>query len=276
MEVIYVTDSSKQINSEPHIMAIGFFDGVHLGHQELLKRARTLAEKDAVPFTAMTFSPHPDEVIKGETDREYLTPLPQKIEKMAAMGVDKLFVMRFDRTFASLPPTDFINDYIVRIHTKHVVVGFDFTFGFKAQGNTELLRRESRNQFGLSIIPKKTYLNKKISSTLLRELIGNGEVDMVPYYLGTSHQVKVKVKAGQQSHIGSVKVKTIGNYILPKPGMYHVKVSDGETTVHGTFHRYDDREMDYELDVNGLTDCLNKELSVEFLNKLSEARSISV
>lgn len=275
MEVIYVTHASEQINRKPHVMAIGFFDGVHLGHQELLNRAKSLAKKDDVLFTALTFSPHPDEVIKGDKDRTYLTPLPQKIEKMAALGVDKLFVVRFDKIFASLPPNDFINDYIVGTNTKHVVVGFDFTFGFKAQGNTQFLRKESRNhQFGLSVIPKKTYMNEKISSTLVKKLIGCGEVEMVPYYLGTNHQVKVKID--QQTNKDRLKVQSLDEYTLPKPGIYHVSVSDGEKIVHGEFYRYSYSRIDYEIIATGLHDCLNKELSIVFLSKVSEASVVSV
>lgn len=144
MEVINLTHLDDQISQKPHIMAIGFFDGVHLGHQELLNRAKELARKQNVLFTAMTFSPHPDEVLKGNKNRKYLMTLPEKIKKMEAMGVDKLFVMEFDRTFASFLPADFIQRYILNSNTKHVVVGFDFTFGFKAQGNTQLLQKESK------------------------------------------------------------------------------------------------------------------------------------
>src|SRR5699024_1962980 len=85
MEVIHITQASKQFNKVAHVMAIGFFDGVHLGHQELLNHAKSLAEKNNVLFTALTFSPHPDEVIKGDKNRKYITPLPQKIEKMRAL-----------------------------------------------------------------------------------------------------------------------------------------------------------------------------------------------
>lgn len=274
MEVIYVTRASEQINTEPHVMAVGFFDGIHLGHQELLKRAKSLAVENNVLFTALTFSPHPDEVIKGDTDRKYLTPLPQKIRKMETLGVDKLFVMRFDKTFASLPPSDFIKDYIVGTNTRHVVVGFDFTFGFKAQGNTLLLRKEANNQkFGLSIIPKKTYLDEKISSTLIKELIGDGKVDKVPYCLGTNHQVSVKIQ--QQKNTEQFQIQMLGSYILPKPGIYHVEVSDGEKTVHGEFLRYSYSELDNEVAFSGLQDCLHKELSIVFLSSVTEASVIT-
>jgi|SRR5690625_1715685 len=274
MEVIYLNHASKQMNKDPHVMAIGFFDGVHLGHQELLNHARSLAFENKVLFTALTFSPHPDEVIKGEIDREYLTPLPQKIEKMASLGVEKLFVMTFDKSFASLAPIDFIKEYIVGKNIKHVVVGFDFTFGYKAQGDTKLLQEHSNNgKYGLSIIPKKMYMDEKISSTLLRKLIGDGEVGMVPYYLGENHQVKVKtryIKAGKR-----MTVQAMSDYILPKPGRYHVKIVDGDKTTYGEFVRCANAELDNEIIMSELQ-SLHQELTIVFLNKVLEDNIISI
>jgi riboflavin kinase/FMN adenylyltransferase len=89
----------------------------------------------------MTFDPHLNEVIKGEKDRRYLTPLASKIEKMAAIGVDKLFVIHLNLPFASLTALEFINQYILGLKAKHIVVGFDFTFGFKALGTVDYLQK---------------------------------------------------------------------------------------------------------------------------------------
>src|SRR5690625_811943 len=125
MEVIYLNHLSKLDGIKDHVMAIGFFDGVHLGHQQLLQTANRLAKTKGIESSALTFSPHPDEVIKGDKNRKYLTPLQEKIAKIAACGIEKLYVMNFDKHFASLPPTDFMEKYIVSMNAKHVVVGFD-------------------------------------------------------------------------------------------------------------------------------------------------------
>ncbi|MFC4557889.1 FAD synthetase family protein [Virgibacillus kekensis] len=271
MEVIYVTHPMKRINTDEHVMAIGFFDGIHLGHQELLNRARQLARNNDVLFTAMTFSPHPDEVIKGDKERKYLTPLEQKVEKMAEFGVDKLFVVTFNKTFASLSPTDFINEYIIGTNTKHVVVGYDFTFGFKAKGNTEFLYTESnKHGFGLSVVPKKTFMGKKISSSLLRELLQDGDVDAIPYHLGEPYSVKVRVV--QQIWPGIVKVQVADNFLLPKKGSYHVEIVNGNRIIIGQFDR--DSYTD-ELIITGLNDCIVKEVSIAFLSMVASARTVS-
>lgn len=275
MEVVYLSHLDEQIKKEPHIMAIGFFDGVHLGHQELLNHAKELAYKNNALFTAMTFSPHPDEVIKGDKDRRYLMSLPQKINRMAAMGVDKLFVMKFDRTFASLPPTDFIKNYIVGLNVRHVVVGFDFTFGFKAQGNAELLRKESKkgNQFGLSVIPKKSYLQEKISSTRIKELLQDGNVDLVPYYLGNHYEVNVNIF--QYSINGNTVIKLNNKSVLPAIGTYFVDVIQGAKTLRGIFHQYSESSTDNELELNEPISKLDDGCFIVFLSKVKTARSVS-
>ncbi|GIO22733.1 FAD synthetase family protein [Oceanobacillus sp. J11TS1] len=276
MEVVYLTHLDEQIDQEPHIMAIGFFDGIHLGHQALLNHAKKLAYEKNVLFTAMTFSPHPDEVIRGDKNRKYLMPLPQKINRMAEMGVDKLFVMTFDRTFASLPPADFIQTYIVGLNVKHVVVGFDFTFGFKAQGNNDLLRRESRksSQFGLSVIPKKTYLHEKISSTLIKELIQRGELDLVPYYLGANYEVEVNIL--DYSTNGNIVVQPNHKSLLPAPGIYNVEVIQGEKRLYGKFYHHPESRTENELELNEPLYELDKTCSIAFMSEVRTARSVSV
>ncbi|PZD84263.1 hypothetical protein DTX80_12990 [Bacilli bacterium] len=276
MEVVYLSHLDEQIKKEPHIMAIGFFDGVHLGHQELLNHAKKLAYKNNALFTAMTFSPHPDEVIKGDKDRRYLMSLPQKIKRMAAMGVDKLFVMKFDRTFASLPPTDFIKNYIVGLNVRHVVVGFDFTFGFKAKGNTELLRKQSHKskQFGLSVIPKKSYMQEKISSTRIKELIQDGKVDLVPYYLGTHYEMSVNIF--QYGINGNIVIQPYNKSILPAAGSYFVDVIQKGKTLQGVFHRYSELSFNHQLELNEPLYKLDDVDSIVFLSKVKTERSVLV
>ncbi|BAC14827.1 riboflavin kinase : FMN adenylylate transferase (riboflavin biosynthesis) [Oceanobacillus iheyensis HTE831] len=275
MEVINLTHRDKQLSQIPHIMAVGFFDGVHLGHQELLKHAKELARKQNILFTAMTFSPHPDEVLKGDKNRKYLMSLSQKIKKMESIGVDKLFVMEFDYTFASLLPAEFIQKYIVNSNTKHVVVGFDFTFGFKAQGNTTYLQKESEKLgFGLSVIPKKTYLQEKISSTLVRGLIQEGNVDLVPYYLGSNYEVSVHVL--QYKINGNIIVHPSEKSIFPSPGSYLVKVKHGTKTLNGKFHQFSNSRGDNTLELNEPVHEFRDDCSIEFVSRVKFTESLSV
>lgn len=250
LEIIRLTYpvDQKFHSNEPHVMALGFFDGVHLGHQSLLMKAKRIAEQKKVAFTAMTFDPHPDELIKKEKDRKYLTPLPIKAEIMRKLGVDKLFVMTFDKAFASLPPADFVDNYILEMQAIHVVVGFDFTFGLKAKGNTYYLQTMSEYKaFDVTVVSKKTYNNEKISSTLLRRLIRDGDVNLVPYYLGNHYEIR-----GQLGHLNVHQTEATNiyfddKYILPRPGAYHVEIRNGKDAFEGVFKRPSSPEESCEI-----------------------------
>ncbi|WP_171038105.1 FAD synthetase family protein [Aquibacillus sediminis] len=272
MEVVYLNHSDDKVNVKPHVMAVGFFDGIHKGHQALLSHAKQLARDANLSFTAMTFSPHPDVVLKGDTNRKYIMLLQQKIRRMEAMGVDKLFVIHFDRSFASLPPSEFITKYIVDMNTRHIVVGFDFTFGFKALGNTNMLRRESIKQsFGLSVIPKKTYLKDKISSTLVRELISKGEMNLIPSYLGTNYQIQATLHVTKANQL---IVKPTEAFLLPKSGAYDVEISQHDRKIRGIYHCYTDSED--ELDLSASLLDMDQVCSIEFLARIETTRSVSI
>ncbi|MFD2924514.1 adenylyltransferase/cytidyltransferase family protein [Halobacillus naozhouensis] len=277
MEIVRLTHPLKESLSpkESHVMAVGFFDGVHLGHQDLIKQAKRIADQENRTLTAMTFDPHPDEVIKEETDRKYLTPLPAKAERLARFGCEKLFVVSFDKAFASLPPADFINDYVISLNTKNVVVGFDFTFGYKAKGDTEYLQKKSlKKPFNVTVIPKKTYDKEKISSTLLKSVIREGHVHLVPYYLGKHYEVIGHINT-LRSRGKTIKVDPIGRYLLPKPGLYQVQVKDGKRTLQGLFRLFPSIEEESEITVNGLIDPHVNKISIQFTNEISSTAMIS-
>ncbi|WP_342387951.1 FAD synthetase family protein [Salinicoccus bachuensis] len=246
MEVIHLDHSAIPTIKEEHVMAIGFFDGVHLGHQKLLDEARDLAERKGCKFSVMTFSPHPSEVIRKDSDFQYLMTLPQKVAKMERLGVDTLFITKFDLNFASLQPTEFVQQYIRDINVCHVVVGFDFTFGFKAQGNTELLKRECSNEpWGVSIIPKKKCDEEKISSTRLRSMVKAGDFSSIPECLGEYYSIRVKI--GVQKTSCHYTVHTDPKITLPASGIYDVEVRTPQGMRYGLLQVHE--EKGFELSV---------------------------
>lgn len=224
VEVIYLSNDNVEEYTEEQVMAIGFFDGVHLGHQALLAKAKKISDKENAYFAAMTFNPHPDEVIEGNYDRMYLTPLTEKIKKMSSIGVERLYIVTFDSCFASLSPNDFIKKYIVRLNVIHVIVGFDFRFGFKAKGNTKVLQGLSeKHLFGLTVISKKTFQGEKISSTKIRNLIKVGMFEKVPYYMGENYQLNVTPT--KRLGRNKMEVKSLDKYLIPDVGSYLVEVA---------------------------------------------------
>ena len=246
MEVIHLDHSAIPAMKEQHVMAIGFFDGVHLGHQELLNEARNLAERKGCKFSVMTFSPHPSEVVRKNSSFRYLMTLPQKVAKMKRLGIDTLFITKFDLNFASLRPTEFVQKYIRDINACHVVVGFDFTFGFKAQGDAELLKQECSNEFwGVSVISKKECAEEKISSTRIRNMVKAGEFSSIPECLGEHYSVRVDVDAGETAchYIVHADPKAT----LPVSGDYDVEVTISQGKKHGRLKIHEERAIELRM-----------------------------
>lgn len=130
LDIIHVQHPLSSIytaEAEPCVLALGFFDGVHLGHQELINLAKRIAKQQDLKLAVMTFFPHPKQIIgNDQTPQTYITPLEQKAKLMQDLGVDTLMVVNFDSAFANLSPSDFIEDYLCGFKCKHAVAGFDF------------------------------------------------------------------------------------------------------------------------------------------------------
>lgn len=280
MEIEYVThslDAALTMN-EPHVMALGFFDGVHLGHQYLFQQAKAIAKKENNMFTVMTFDPHPNEIIKRETDRRYITPLDSKLERISAFGADKIFVMKFNFPFAALPAADFIKKYIVGLNAKHVVVGFDFTFGHKAQGDVDSLCHFSQGSiFDVTVISKKTRYNQKISSTLIRKLISDGNVHLIQNYLGKHYEINGSLDSYVDNSMLQNAVFHIHNkYLLPTPGLYKVEILTG-TKVTGGFLRCNGYGAEScRLSSDDWVTIKEREITVKFLHQVALMRTVSV
>ncbi|QIZ06489.1 FAD synthetase family protein [Priestia megaterium] len=276
MEIEYIThslDATLSMN-DPHVMALGFFDGVHLGHQSLLQQAKAIAKKENVKFTVMTFDPHPNEIFKRETDRRYITPPDSKLERISALGADKIFVMNFNFPFASLPADDFIQKYIVGLNAKHVVVGFDFTFGHKAQGDVDYLRHFSKNSsFEVTVISKKTRNNQKISSTLIRKLISDGDVHLIPDYLGKHYEITGSLDSLVESPIQNTAFHIHNKYLMPKPGLYKVEIISGTIGTKGLLRCGGES---CHLSSSAWVSLYSGEITIKFLYQAALMRTVSV
>ncbi|MCT2534569.1 bifunctional riboflavin kinase/FAD synthetase [Aquibacillus koreensis] len=211
------------------VAAIGFFDGIHKGHQKVIQAAKHLAQKQNRQSVVITFFPHPSVVLKREEQRmDYLTPLREKEEILREMGIDKLYIITFNEQLSKLDPQEFINHFIVGLHIKHLVTGFDFSYGYKGKGTTETIVNHANGNFDYTIIPKEEKNNEKISSTLIRQHLRQGQIKEMNELLGRCFAIRGKVIKGDQ------RGRTIGyptanldiedNYFLPKVGVYAVTV----------------------------------------------------
>jgi riboflavin kinase/FMN adenylyltransferase len=224
----YPHDLQKEQFS-PMVMALGYFDGVHLGHQKVIKKAKEIAKENGLKSAVMTFDPHPSVVLRKSIQHvEYITPLHEKERLIADLDIDYLFIVQFTSEFANLLPQEFVDHYIIGLNVVHVVAGFDYTYGRMGKGTMETLPFHSRELFDFTIVPKLECEREKISSTLIRSKIREGKTNELPHLLGrfytTSGIVIHGDKRGRQLGFPTANVDVFGEFLLPPPGVYSVRI----------------------------------------------------
>lgn len=240
METMFITHphDRKKEDFPPTVMALGYFDGVHLGHQQVIRTAVELAAEAGYKSAVMTFHPHPSVVLgKKEAHVQLITPLREKERLIAQLGVDYLYVVEFTPSFADLLPQQFVDQYIIDFHVKHVVAGFDFTYGRLGKGTMETLPFHAREQFTYTTVPKLAKNGEKVSSTYIRQLLKNGDVDQLPPLLGRFYTVKGTVidgeKRGRTIGFPTANIALTDDYFLPALGVYAVKIHIGKEAYNG-------------------------------------------
>ncbi|PAD40105.1 bifunctional riboflavin kinase/FAD synthetase [Terribacillus sp. 7520-G] len=219
--------------------AIGFFDGIHRGHQEVIKRAIDAAGERQLKSAVITFHPHPSVVLgKADTREDYLTPLREKEAILESMGIDYLYLIGFTKELAGLSPDDFIERFINGLAVRHLVSGFDFTYGKKGAGNADTLREAAKQHaFSYEAVAKVESGEEKISSTKIRQLVANGEVEAAIDLLGHPLTLTGEVITGDQRGrtIGypTANIRIAEDYFLPKVGVYAVEVLIDDKTYKG-------------------------------------------
>jgi riboflavin kinase / FMN adenylyltransferase len=213
----------------PLAMALGYFDGVHMGHLEVIMNAKQQAEEKGLASAVMTFDPHPSVVLgKNVQHIQYITPLTDKIKIIEKLGIDYLFIVHFTAEFANLLPQEFIDQYVIGLNVKHVVAGFDYTYGRMGKGTMETLPFHSREQFSYTIVPKYSKGDEKVSSTRIRSLLKEGAMKELEALLGRCYTTTGIVihgdKRGRTIGFPTANVDINEEYILPPLGVYAVKI----------------------------------------------------
>ncbi|MYL46006.1 bifunctional riboflavin kinase/FAD synthetase [Virgibacillus halodenitrificans] len=240
MKVIELTYPHTLIgNQQPaSVSAIGFFDGIHKGHQKVINTAVSIAENEKIDSAVITFHPHPSVVLNKKVQHvKYITPLQQKKEILKDLGVDILYIIKFNKDLAALAPQTFIDHFIKGLNVKHLVAGFDFSYGHKGEGNMDTIRAHAENEFAVTKITKVEMDEEKVSSTRIRKLLQTGDVEEASNLLGRPLAAEGPVIKGDQRGrtIGypTANMKVDSDTILPKNGVYAVKVTIGESQYYG-------------------------------------------
>ena len=222
----------------PLAMALGYFDGVHLGHQKVILEAKKHAKEKGLQSAVMTFDPHPSVVLRKNIERvQFITPLAAKIKIIEDLGVDYLFIVNFTADFANLLPQEFIDQYVIGLNVKHVVAGFDFSYGRMGKGTMETLPFHSREKFTFTVVEKFTCGDEKVSSTRIRQYLKEGKTADLPELLGRFYVTTGIVihgdKRGRTIGFPTANVDTNEEYILPPLGVYAVKIKIDEHWYEG-------------------------------------------
>jgi riboflavin kinase/FMN adenylyltransferase len=206
------------------VVAIGVFDGVHRGHQEILSRAKEIADGGSV--IALTFDPHPATVVAPERAPQLLLTLPERVVLLKIHNADQVAVIKFDAKFASMSPENFVESVLVsQLHASDVVVGENFTYGHKAEGNIDSLRESGNSKnFDVHVLSISQEEEQNISSSRIRTLVREGKVETARNLLTRPHRLDGVVVRGEARgrEIGypTANLGNIDGQCIPADGVY--------------------------------------------------------
>jgi riboflavin kinase/FMN adenylyltransferase len=261
------------------VVAIGIFDGVHAGHQQIIATAKHQGD-----VTVMTFDPHPTSVIAPERTPTQLVNIKDRIELLKQAGAAAVEVVNFNKDFSQLSPDQFIEDILIgRFSAEHVVIGENFNFGFKAQGTPKYLTEVGpKYGFGVSIVKLHEDRGSTISSSRIRNLIIDGQIERANELLTRNFYLKGPVvhgeKRGREIGYPTANIGLNSLATIPADGVYAGWLSVGEDRwaaaisigTNPTFPGVRGRQVEaYALDQVGL-DLYDQEAKIEFGYRLRD------
>jgi len=210
------------------VITIGNFDGVHRGHQALLREVKVEAESRQVSAVVFTFEPHPIQVLAPEKALPMLQTIPQRVRMFETMGMDGVILYPFDPSFAALTAREFVDRILVdALHISAIIIGSDFRFGAGRAGNVALLKEYGKESgFDVLSFNEVSLEGEIISSSRIRQAIMEGDMSAAETYLGRPYSVQGKVvdgiKLGKKLGYPTANVNVF-NQLLPRNGVYAVE-----------------------------------------------------
>jgi len=270
--------------SSPSIVTIGMFDGVHRGHQDLIGRLVRQARASGRTSVVLTFYPHPDVVIRGQTGRYYLTSPQERAALLGDLGVDVVITHPFDEDVRRIRAADFVDLLCARLNLSALWVGADFAMGYRREGNVAFLREQGA-QKGFAVEAVSLMLEdggQAISSSRIREALQRGDVAQAGAWLGRAYALSGPVVHGDHRGrtIGfpTANIEVWDKRVLPAYGVYACRAVIGEQrhmavtnlgvrpTFSGARLTIEAYLLDFDRDIYGQT------LTLEFVERLREER----
>ena len=223
MRLFHGTDNAEI--QRPTVLTLGVFDGLHLGHQLIMRTVLERAKAIGVVPTVITFDPHPRAVLHPASAPPLLQTLDQKVEGFGVLGIEQTIVISFTKEFSLIRAEDFLRDIVKeRLQAKEVYLGRGFAFGHNREGNIELLRRVSGELgFVADEVPVVSLRGQRVSSTKIRELLACGKVNLARRMLGRPYGVEGRVERGsERGHVLGFPTANLHpqNRVIPRNGVY--------------------------------------------------------
>ncbi len=226
--------SLEEVKVKKSWLTVGTFDGIHLGHQEIIRCVTEGAGKEAIPSVVITFFPPPAVVLQKRQDPYYLTSPEERAAVLEKLGVDIMITHPFNIQVSQLTAHEFISRLKQHLGMTHLCIGHDFALGKNREGNVTRLEELGR-EFGFSVtsIPAMVINEEIVSSSLIRDLLAQGKVELIEPYLGRPYQITGKVipgdHRGKQLGFPTANLETWAERAIPKAGVYACRVNvDGQ------------------------------------------------
>jgi riboflavin kinase/FMN adenylyltransferase len=284
MEIIRYSKNIILPNKKRYI-ALGVFDGVHLGHQKLIKLTVDKARKNDGISIVATFDPHPDKIINPESNVILLTTLEERISLIKDSDVDVFLIIKFNKMMSKMSPKDFISEILVdNLKIKELFVGFNYKFGFQGKGNTDILREYGKfYKFKTNILKPIAANNTIISSTRIKDYIKSGEIEKAKKLLGHDITVSGRVISGKGRgrkllNFATANIDTPSDKILPVNGVYLVEIKIDNKDYYGLMNigvkpTFKELERTVEVHIINFNKTIyNKKVVVNILQKIREER----
>lgn len=284
MKVYRGLDSFSSLQNT--VITNGTFDGVHLGHQQVLASITEYAKKHSLTSVVITFWPHPRLVLQKDAKLQLITTIEERIHLFEKTGIDTLVIIPFTKEFGELTADEYVEEVLIKkLDPKKIVVGYDHKFGKNREGNFNYLEKAGKtHNFDVEEIKKFTLDQISISSTKIRDALGHGDISQVTQYLGSPYTLSGKVVEGNQlgRKIGFRTANILlesTHKIIPASGVYAVKVIHDRQLFDGMLNigirPTIDSEKKLSIEVHLFDfdkDIYGKNLTIQFIDRIRDEK----
>ena len=274
-------DLKNAISSQPSILTLGTFDGVHKGHRKIISNLKSEAKRNNLRSIILTFFPHPRNIVSSEIIKSIST-IDEKIKIFSDLGIDELIIQKFDKSFASMDAKEFIELLVNNLKIKKIIVGYNHRFGKNRSADINVLKDFSL-KYDFEVLEIKAFEveNIKISSTKIRDAIQQGNINLCNNYLGYNFNINgdvVKGKSiGKSLGFPTANIKIVEEYkIMPKNGVYLVRCFFEKEKLYGMMNigfnpTFGSNDKTLEVNIFDFDkDLYGETIRIEFLNFIRE------